>query len=68
LANLRTAGSFAAAVAIGWADVVALTAGVNRYALKDGGHDTLASVGLRVGSVVIGGLFYVTALVFASAR
>jgi hypothetical protein len=34
-----------------------LTAGVNRYELKDGGHDMVAGVGLRVGSVLIGGLF-----------
>ena len=56
------------AVAFGWSEDVAVTAGVNRYELKEGGHDTVASVGLRVGSMVIGGLFYVTALVFTSAR
>jgi hypothetical protein len=62
------AGGPALDVAIGWADVVALTAGINRYALKEGGHETAATVGLRVGSIIIGGLFYVTALVFTSAR
>jgi hypothetical protein len=62
------AGGPALEVAFGWSDVVALTAGVNRYELKEGGHDTLASVGLRIGSVPIGGLFYLTALVFTSVR
>lgn len=62
------AGGPALEVAFGWSDVVALTAGVNRYDLKEGGHDTTATLGLRLGSIVIGGLFYLTALVFASAR
>jgi hypothetical protein len=62
------AGGPALDVAVGWADVVALTAGVNRYELKTGGHETAATVGLRVGSIIIGGLFYVTALVFTSVR
>jgi hypothetical protein len=62
------AGGPALEVAFGWSDVLALTAGINRYELKDGGHDSIATAGLRVGSVPIGGLFYLTALVFASAR
>jgi hypothetical protein len=62
------AGGPAFEAAIGWADVIALTAGVNRFALRDGGQDTVAALGLRVGSIVIGGLFYVSALVFTSAR
>jgi len=62
------AGGPALDIAFGWADAVALTAGVNVYELKDGSHDAVASIGLRLGSVIIGGLLYVTALVFASAR
>jgi len=45
-----------------------LTAGINRYELKAGGHDVVAGVGLRVGSIVIGGVFYLIAVVSTSAR
>ena len=62
------AGGPALEVALGWGDVVALTAGINRYELKAGGHDVVAGVGLRVGSIVIGGLFYLIAVVSTSAR
>ena len=60
------AGGPALEVAIGWSDVIALTAGVNGYELEDGSRDTFASVGVRVGSVTIGGLLYLTFLAFAS--
>lgn len=50
---LDFAGGPAAEVAIGWADVFAITAGVNRYELEAGGRDTVASVGLRIGAVTI---------------
>lgn len=62
------AGGPTAELAIGFADAIALTAGINRYELEDGGHDTVASVGVRVGAVTIGGLFYLTAVVATSAR
>ena len=62
------AGGPALEVAIGWADVVALTAGVNRYELEDGSHDVFVGAGIRVGSVTIGGLFYLAAHMFAGAR
>ncbi len=62
------AGGPAFDVAIGWGDVVALTAGINGYALKDGAPEMAATAGFRVGAVIIGGLFYVSALVFTSAR
>ena len=65
--QLGFAGGPTAEVAFGWGDLVAVTAGVNRYELEDGGHDILAGVGLRVGSVAIGGLFYLTALVVAGS-
>jgi len=64
--SLGYAGGPAFEVAFGWADVVALTAGVNSYELEQGGHDTVATVGVRFGSVTIGGLFYVTALIATS--
>jgi hypothetical protein len=59
------AGGPALEVALGWYDAVALTAGVNGYELKDGGRDMVAGVGLRLGSVVIGGLFYLIAVAYS---
>lgn len=55
-------------VAIGWADVIALTAGMNRVELATGGDKLAAGVGLRIGSVTIGGLFYLTAIAATSSR
>jgi hypothetical protein len=62
------AGGPALELAIGWADVLALTAGLNRYELDGGGDDMVAGVGLRIGAVTIGGIFYLTALAATSAR
>jgi hypothetical protein len=55
-------------VALGWADVLAITAGANTFERDDGGRETIFTTGIRVGSVPIGGLFYATALILGSAR
>jgi hypothetical protein len=55
-------------VALGWGDVVAVTAGVNQYQLEDGDQQVVATAGLRIGSVTIGGLFYAAALVATANR
>jgi hypothetical protein len=62
------AGGPALEVALGWSDVLAVTAGVNRYELENGDQDVVATAGIRAGSVLVGGALYVTVLVFGSAR
>jgi len=66
--QLGYAGGPTMEVAFGWADVLAVTAGLNNYELENGDRDWVAGVGFRVGAVTIGGLFYLTALVATSAR
>ena len=55
------ADGYAFEVALGWLDVIALTAGANRYEREDSGHDWVLGAGFRIGSVTIGGLIYLAA-------
>ena len=66
--QLGYAGGPTLEAAIGIADVIALTAGINRYEVEGGGHDMVAGVGVRFGSVAIGSLFYLTALALSGGR
>ncbi len=54
-------GGVAGEVALGWADVLAVTAGVNSIVLEESNtRDLIFTTGIRLGSVAIGGLFYAT--------
>jgi hypothetical protein len=66
--SIGYADGVALEVAIGWYDVVAITAGLNGYDRADGSHDLVPGVGLRFGSVLVGGSLYVSALVATGAR
>jgi hypothetical protein len=45
--------------------VLAVTAGANSFALDDGSRDVIFTTGIRVGSVTIGGLLYLTAVAYS---
>jgi hypothetical protein len=58
-------GEFAGELALGFADVLAITAGANSIEREDGRGEVLFTSGIRIGSVAIGGLFY--AAIYGSA-
>jgi hypothetical protein len=62
-------GGVAGEVALGWADVLAVTAGVNSIVLENSNtRDLIFTTGIRLGSVGIGGVLYATLLAATSAR
>jgi hypothetical protein len=61
-------GGLIGEVAFGWADVLAITAGAQSIELEDGRRDVIFTTGFRLGSVALGGILYVAALVGTAGR